>query len=199
MFTHCASCLEQTRVEGYLIAPPFLPLCHSLPLSLSGCMCVYLPVCLPLALARTPPHTLFPSLPLPAYAPSLRLSQSSLSPLSPHSLYPIAPASRNIFATSAKPESKANCSGFSPYCGEGEAVSAQASCIPYATNSKASPPPTLRRSRYVNCVCSALPPPALHPPPTHHWSAFEGSGCVRVQQLRVGACYCKFNRILLQE
>ena len=84
MFTHCASCLEQTRVEGYPIASPFLPLCLSLPLSLSDCMCVYPSFCLPLALARTPSLTHS----LSASAPSLCLSQSSLSPLSLLSLTP---------------------------------------------------------------------------------------------------------------
>ena len=117
-----------------------------------------------------------------ASAPSLRVSQSSPSPLSllpltpsplsPHSLYPIAPASCSTFATSALPSLTAICSGVFPFCNEEQAVSAQASCVLHATNSKAPPPPTLRRSRYLNCLlrwcCSALPPHALHPPPTDH-------------------------------
>ena len=200
-FTRCASRLEQTRVEGYPIAPPFLPFSLSLSACLTVCVSICLSDCLSLSRALSISHSLTLSLPLSAFAPSLRLSQSLLSPLSllpltppplllpPH--YSIAPASRSTFAASALPFLTASCSGVFPSCGEGEAVSAQASCVPHATNSKAPPPPTLRRSRYLNCLlrwcCSALPPHALHPPPADPRLGVRGVGCgVRVQQLLVG-------------
>ena len=158
-----------------------------MPVGISVFLSASLSLAVSLTPTRTQTHTLSLSQPRAASAPSLRVSQSSPSPLSltPSplslpSLYSIAPASRSIFTTSSWHFGKASCSGVSSFCGEGEAISAQASSVPRAVDSKAPPPPTLRRYCSLNYLlrwrCYALPTHALHPPPTDPRLRVGGAG-----------------------
>ena len=184
---------DQTRVEGCAITPPCLPFCLPHPLCLSVCRSF----CLlrSLSLTHTHTHSLSPRLAQHPHHrsafpnPRPHHSRCSYSPRGTHSLpslYSIAPASRSTFATSSLPACRAICSGVSPNCGAGEAVSAQASCAPHAADPKAPPPLTLPRSHSLSNLlrwyCCALPPHALHLPHADPCMGVWGVGCgVRAQ------------------